>query len=100
MEAKPDADPLARTALLARLSIGGEEAARLARDFERILASFRDLLEADIEGVEGVERAGGDAAEPRADEPAEPLGAEPLLGVAPEREGAFFRVPKTIGGRG
>lgn len=92
-----------RTAALARLSLDDEEAVRLGRDFERILGAFRDLATLDLAGAEGMERGGGDEAELRADEPAPApptLGAELALRAAPEREDGFFRVPKTIGGRG
>jgi len=100
---KEEEDVVRRTAALARLSIDGDEAVRLGRDFERILAAFRDLATLDLTGAEGVERAGGDDAAPRADEPAGSppvLGTELALRAAPEREDGFFRVPKTVGGRG
>jgi len=96
-------DVVRRTAALARLSIGGDEAARLGRDFERILAAFRDLATLDLEGAKGMERAGGDEAGLRPDEPAPApptLGTELALRAAPEREDGFFRVPKTVGGQG
>jgi aspartyl-tRNA(Asn)/glutamyl-tRNA(Gln) amidotransferase subunit C len=104
MHAQPEEEDLVRrTAALARISIDGEEAARLGRDFERILAAFQHLATLDLEGAEGMERGGGDAARLRADEPAPApptLGAELTLRAAPEREDGFFRVPKTLGGRG
>jgi aspartyl-tRNA(Asn)/glutamyl-tRNA(Gln) amidotransferase subunit C len=103
MHAQPEEEDLVRrTAALARLSIGGEEAARLGRDFERILAAFRDLATLDLAGAEGMERGGGDEAPLRPDEPAPAppsLGAELVLRAAPQREDAFFGVPKTLGGR-
>jgi aspartyl-tRNA(Asn)/glutamyl-tRNA(Gln) amidotransferase subunit C len=97
-----DEEVVRRTAALARLSIDGPEAARLARDFGRILAAFRDLATLDVEGAAGMERGGGDDAPLRPDEPAPAppsLGTELALRNAPAREDGFFRVPKTLGGR-
>ena len=85
-------DVVRRTAALARLSIGGDEAARLGRDFERILAAFRDLATLDLAGAGSSGRRG--ASSPPT------LGTELALRAAPERENGFFSVPKTVGGRG
>lgn len=96
----PPADELVRAAAkLARLELQPDERVRLAREFADILDAFRSLAAVPL---------GDDAPPGPRDVPAgalredeargEPVDPEPLLARAPERDGDFFRVPKTVGG--
>ncbi|MEM7308542.1 MAG: Asp-tRNA(Asn)/Glu-tRNA(Gln) amidotransferase subunit GatC [Planctomycetota bacterium] len=86
-----------KTAALARLSIGDDEAERLGRDFTRILAAFQRLQDAPLP-ADGAAAADDARAELRADEARPSLAPDAALANAPEREGDFYRVPKTVGG--
>lgn len=88
-----------RVAALARLSITDDEAATLGAQFADILEHFRVLAELDVEGLEpmtGAEDGLRDVV--REDRPGPPFPVELLLREAPEREGDFYVVPKTITG--
>jgi aspartyl-tRNA(Asn)/glutamyl-tRNA(Gln) amidotransferase subunit C len=95
------ADLVRATASLARLELADAEAAELGGQLEHILSAFRTLAEADVEGVppmigpsEQPDVLRPDRASPARDR----LGRDALLRSAPQREGEFFGVPKTIGG--
>lgn len=92
-----DEDLVRRTAALARLSITDEEAARLAPQFQRILDHFRVLSAADL-GEEPDDGAGALRDVLRRDEPRECLSQDDALANAPDRDGEFYSVPKTVGG--
>lgn len=98
--AETDVEIVKRTAALARLEITEEEAARLGPQFRRILEAFETLAELDVEGVDATTRGGSDDAVLRADEPRPSLPRERLLANAPAPDGAFYSVPKTVGGDG
>jgi aspartyl/glutamyl-tRNA(Asn/Gln) amidotransferase C subunit len=104
-----------RTAALARLELGADEARELGGHLERILAAFAVLESAELAGaVDGVQPL-SDPAEAadvlREDRPVPGLDRAELLARAPRgdgrggdgpdgRDGEFFRVPKTVGGGG
>ena len=91
-------DFVRKTAKLARLDLSSDEEARLAGEFEAILGYFEVLSELDVEGVEPMTGATDVEDVLRDDEPRPSLSPDEVLRNAPEREGDFYRVPKTIGG--
>jgi len=95
----PADDPLSlvrHVAGLARLALSEEELARHAQEFERLLRAF-ELL-ARFPGVEAAPSEAPPAGRERADEPRSSLSRADVLRGAPEVEGEFFAVPKTVGG--
>jgi aspartyl-tRNA(Asn)/glutamyl-tRNA(Gln) amidotransferase subunit C len=97
----PPADDLATVrsiAALARLSLGDGEARVLAGQFARTLEHFQALARLDVTGVEPTTGAAGLADVTRPDEPRPFADTEALLARAPERDGDFYAVPKTVGG--
>ncbi len=89
---------LKKTAELARLELGEEQAASLAGEIESILAHFAILSTVDVEGVEPTRGATPLADVKRPDDPRPSLEVEDSLANAPDRRGEFFGVPKTLGG--
>ncbi|TAJ24911.1 MAG: Asp-tRNA(Asn)/Glu-tRNA(Gln) amidotransferase subunit GatC [Planctomycetota bacterium] len=91
-----------KTAQLARLSIGPAEEARLGAQFERILGAFQSLSKLDVADVP--ETTGGprpaEAAfgRLRDDAPRPSLERAAALANAPQQDGEFYLVPKTVGG--
>lgn len=95
---RPTPETVERAAALARLALGDARRAELAQQCARILEAFRSLGELDVESVapltSPVERC-----DVLRDDRARPsLERETLLANAPQREGEFFGVPKTVGG--
>jgi len=91
-----------KTAALARLSIGAAEEARLGAQFARILGAFHSLSELNVEGVPettgGPRPASAAFGRLRADEPRASLERAAALVNAPQQDGEFYVVPKTVGG--
>jgi aspartyl-tRNA(Asn)/glutamyl-tRNA(Gln) amidotransferase subunit C len=85
-----------RIAELARLDLTPDEAARMTRDLETILAYVELLRGVDTEGVEPTSHAIPLATPLRDDRPVPPLDAERALSNAPAREGSAFVVPKVL----
>ncbi len=85
-----------RLAQLAQLELDEAAEAEMESDLRRILAWCEKLKEVDTEGVEPlyflVERA--DVWRP--DVPAEPLERAEALRNAPDSDGDYFRVPKSV----
>ena len=100
MDARTPSEPALETVLrcasLARISIGPEEAARIAPQFARILEAFQVLARERFPDV-GSGAAGTDG-RTRPDEPRPSLERARVLANAPEQDGEFFAVPKTVGG--
>lgn len=93
--------PLKHLALLARLEISDVEAERLGTQLEDILEHFKSLQAVDLEGVEANPYAVDIVNQPRQDGPIEseqelPRGTGILERLAPDRDGAFYRVPRMI----
>jgi aspartyl-tRNA(Asn)/glutamyl-tRNA(Gln) amidotransferase subunit C len=81
---------------LARVDLGPEEREKLRLQLDRILGFVRKLQDIDT-GDTGEPREGPRrGAAPAPDEPRECLDREEVLSQAPDREGAFFRVPPII----
>lgn len=91
-----------KTAQLARLSIGPAEEARLGAQFTRILGAFQSLSKLDVADVP--ETTGGprpaEAAfgRLRDDTPRPSFERAAALANAPQQDGEFYIVPKTVGG--
>ncbi|HOW27409.1 MAG TPA: Asp-tRNA(Asn)/Glu-tRNA(Gln) amidotransferase subunit GatC [Elusimicrobiota bacterium] len=87
---------VAHAARLARLALGDEER-RLYRDqLERILGYIAKLNELDTAGVPPTSHVVPMANVWREDDPAPAFDTEKILSNAPERDGAYFKVPKVI----
>lgn len=88
---------IARLEVLARIELTPDERKRLAPQLDGIIDYVRRLQQIDTEGVAPsplVPPASiGDL---RADEPAECLDRELVLGEAPDTDGEFYRVPRII----
>ena len=88
-----------RVASLARIRLEEDELARIQGEINGILGWIEQLREVDTEGVEPM--AGGNpegqAAMPlRDDVVTDGEQAEEVLANAPDREGAYFGVPKVV----
>ena len=91
-------DDVEKVAKLARLNLPKERIGRFAVQLESILDYVAQIQKVDMTGVEPMAHAvplhnvfREDVVEPS-------LSLEEVLRNAPERDGAFFKVPKVIGG--
>ena len=101
-----DDDALTHLERLARLVIEPEERASLRRDLVALLGFVDTLLEVDVSGVDeygrGVEPAvldpgaGAMTETERHDSVTPSLPPAAALALAPEQEGGFFKVPRTV----
>ena len=91
-----DADMVRRVASLARIRMEPPELARMETELNGILGWVEQLQAVPTEGVEPM--AGGDAVSLRLREDAVADGgkADAVLANAPDREGAYFGVPKVV----
>jgi aspartyl-tRNA(Asn)/glutamyl-tRNA(Gln) amidotransferase subunit C len=90
-----DPAEVARIARLARLKVEPDEAARLAKELDRIVAFIDSLKQVELpEGAESLTYFGQDVA--RADEAGACLPREDALRNAPVQDGEFFLVPKIV----
>lgn len=99
MSVPPSID-LARLAQLARLSLGAEERGALQPELERILRQLAELEALDLGPAPQMIRGGSTDSPLRADEPRAGLARDALLERAPQAEGEFYGVPRTVGGEG
>ena len=89
-------DLIEKLARLARLNIGADQREAVRTDLERMLRFVDRLNEVDTTGVEPFSHFGGDEALLRPDEVGGQLTQEEALSPAPQRQGSFFTVPKSI----
>lgn len=89
-------DDVRHTAKLARLSLTPEEVSRYTEQMGRVLTFFDELSSLETAGVPETSHPVPVANALRDDVPAPSLPTEALLGIAPHREGEFFRVPKIL----
>jgi aspartyl-tRNA(Asn)/glutamyl-tRNA(Gln) amidotransferase subunit C len=89
-----------RLAALARVDVPPEELEAVRADLEKVLAYVDRLRRLDLEGVEPLTHVGDALARPVADEPGPALPVETALGLAPQRDGEFIKVPKVLGDEG
>ncbi len=85
-------------AMLARLHLEPDEAARMQDELGKILDHFLALATVETEGVPAMTHAVPMDLRLRADEPAPSLPAADALKGAPAREAEAFLVPAIIGG--
>jgi len=94
---KIDGELIKYLADLSRLELGAEERASLSGDLEDILSYVEKLSELDTGGVNDMPGFGGAEQIPfREDIVTNENRADELLTGAPDRCGAYFRVPKAI----
>ena len=93
-----------RVAELANLELTAEEEPRMQRDLNAILGHIAQLNELDTSGVPAMAQVGemlggvveASGVELRADAVRPSLDRAMVMGVAPETDGRFFKVPKVI----
>ena len=91
-----DAAQIEHLAALARLHLTPEERTAMQEDLTRVLGYFDQLSEADTEGVEEMQRPVTLVNVLRDDVPGEVLAQEVVAALAPEMDGGFIRVPRTV----
>jgi aspartyl-tRNA(Asn)/glutamyl-tRNA(Gln) amidotransferase subunit C len=97
-DSKLSADDVSKVAKLARLSMEGADLNRLAGQVESILAYVNKINSVDLSKVEPLAHALPVHNVLREDLPGPALPLEKVLQNGPETDGAFFAVPKVIGG--
>ncbi len=85
-----------RIARLARIHVDDAEAEQLAGELNGILGWIEQLNEVDVEGVDPLTGAAQMAMRLRTDEVTDGGIQDRVLGNAPDREGAFYSVPKVV----
>lgn len=93
---KIDREQVQHVAKLARLALTPEETERFAEQLSEILSYVEKLNEIDTSGVEPTSHVLSLSNVLREDRARPSLSTDQALANAPEREGAFFRVPKII----
>jgi aspartyl-tRNA(Asn)/glutamyl-tRNA(Gln) amidotransferase subunit C len=83
-------------ARLARLELRDDEVERLTRELGAILEAVGKVAELDLEGVPPTSHPLDVVNVWAEDEPEPSLALDEALANAPDREGAFFRVPPTV----
>jgi aspartyl-tRNA(Asn)/glutamyl-tRNA(Gln) amidotransferase subunit C len=102
MTAKVSVKDVERVAELAQLELGPEETPAMLRDLNAILDYVAELNELDTTGVAPLAQVselsleGSGQAALRADSPRPSLDRAAVMTLAPETDGAFFKVPKVI----
>ncbi len=86
-------DEVLHVARLARLALTEEEVDRLGAQLAVILEAVGKVSELDLAGIEPTSHPLDVVNVLRADDPRPSLPVEEALGIAPERDGDFFRVP-------
>ena len=90
---KMDIEKVAR---LARLELSEEEKSIFGKQLDQVLEYMEQLEGVDTEGVEPTSHAIPLSNVFREDEQRDSFPREDVLGVAPEEEGGYFRVPRII----
>jgi aspartyl-tRNA(Asn)/glutamyl-tRNA(Gln) amidotransferase subunit C len=93
-----DRQTLRKLAHLARLEFDGESEEAMIRDLNEIIAWVDQLGEVDTTGVEPLTHMSLEVNAFREDEPGNHLNRENALGLAPEKDGEYFRVPRILPG--
>ena len=91
-------DEVRHVAMLARLALDDSELATMARQLERILDYVAQIGKLNVDGVEPMARALPIKNVLREDIIEKSLPLEKVLLNAAQTDGAFFKVPKVIGG--
>ncbi len=95
---KITSDQIRHVAKLARLAMPEEKLAKFTGQLESILEYIDKIKEVDTKGVEPMAHALPISNVLREDAVEPSLSVEKVLMNAPETDGAFFKVPKVIGG--
>ena len=85
-----------RIAKLARLHVDEQDVPRLQGELNGILGWIEQLNEVDVDGVEPLTGAATMALRLREDVVTEPDLQDAVLSNAPDRQGAFYAVPKVV----
>lgn len=91
-----DAAQIEHLAHLARLELSPQERERMKADLNAILGYFEQLSAVDTRGVEEMQRPVALMNVLRDDVPGERFGPEVVAALAPEMQGGFIRVPRTV----
>lgn len=91
-----DHDRVRRIAKLSRLVLTDAETETYAEQLSRVLDYFKQLDSIDTSDIEPLDHPLPLTNVLRDDQPRDSLDAEAALANAPQREGAFFRVPKVL----
>ena len=91
-------EQVAHVAKLARLALPAEKLAKFSSQLTAILQYIDKMAEVDTSGVEPIAQALPVSNVLRDDAVGAALPLEKVLQNAPETDGAFFKVPKVIGG--
>ena len=91
-----DAAELNHLMTLARLDLGADEAEEMRGELNAILGYFEQLQAVDTEGVEEMQRPVALVNVMREDVPGEMLPHSALEKLAPEMQGGFVKVPRTV----
>jgi len=94
--AKISREDVERVARLARLELAEAEAAEMTAQLDAILGYMDALNEVDTSGVEPTTTVIPMTSVMRDDEVRESLSQDEALANAPDRDGAFFRVPRIL----
>ena len=97
-DAKISLDDVRHVAKLARLDLDEEHLRKYCAQLESILGYVNKISEVDVSGVEPMAHAVPMHNVLREDVVEASMPLEKVLQNAPESEGAFFKVPKIIGG--
>ena len=95
---KLSVEKVAEVAKLARLALPKEKLTTLAGELESILGYIDKIAEVDVKDVDPMAHALPVHNVFREDVPGPALPLEKVLQNAPQTDGAFFKVPKVIGG--
>ncbi len=91
-----DAATVKRIAFLARIRVPEEDLEGLAGELSNILGWVEQLGEVDTDGVEPMTSVNAATLSMRVDAITDGDDQDRVLANAPEREGAFFAVPKVV----
>ena len=95
---KLSVEKVAEVAKLARLALPKDKLTTLAGELESILGYIDKIAEVDVKDVDPMAHALPVHNVFREDVPGPALPLEKVLQNAPQTDGAFFKVPKVIGG--
>jgi len=91
-----DKNELFKTAALAKLKLGEEEADKLASEVSAMLENFSAMMEADVEGLEPTTQTLQKENRTRSDVSGSSNLSNNLLNRVPEREDRFILIPNVL----
>jgi aspartyl-tRNA(Asn)/glutamyl-tRNA(Gln) amidotransferase subunit C len=87
-----DSELILKLEKLAKLKLSAVEAEKLIIDLNKIMHMIDKLQEVDTKGIEPLVHITNELNKMREDIPGDPIEQEKILGIAPDREGHFFRI--------